>query len=113
MTKRLLNVDPVTGLQTWHEYDYLTDTTTVSYAGDPTPILETNKAMQNDPEFSKKGIKDGFWLYASIPAEVQVKWLIEHKVDILNKEHGPRISRLLNDPEYQYLKTTTGRHQFK
>lgn len=113
MSKRLIAYDEITGLETWHDYDPVTDEMTIGYAADSTPILEVNKAMANDTEFSKKGIKDGFWLYASIPAEIQVRWMIEHGIDIMNRHHGPRISKLLNDPEYRYLKTTTKNHQFK
>lgn len=113
MTKRLLDADPVTGLMTFHEYDSLTDETTISYSADSTPVLELNKAMQNDAEFSKKGIKDGFWMYASIPVALQLKWLTEEKLDVYNPQHSDRLSKKLNDPEYAYLKTTTGHHKLK
>ncbi len=113
MAKRLLSHDPTTGLYTWHDYDPQTDETTIGYTADSTPILEQNKAMAKDDEFSRKGIKDGWWLYANIPVEVQMKWLIEDGIDIYNQRHGKRISRKLEDPEYRYLKTTTGRHIFK
>ena len=113
MSKRLIDIDPVTGLATWHDYDSVTDETTIGYSADSTPILEQNKAMAKDDDFTKKGIKEGWWLYASIPAEVQVKWMIEYGIDIMNKHHGPRISKLLNDPEYRYLKTTPKNHKFK
>lgn len=113
MSKRLLFVDPVTGLKTFHEYDHLTDETTISYEGENDPVLEVNKRLQNDNDITRQGIKDGFWLYASIPASVQVQWLIDYGIDILNKDHAPRMSKLLNDPEYRYLKTTLKNHQFK
>lgn len=111
--RRLIGIDETTGINTFHEYDPLTDTTTIIHASDAEPVLENNKARANDAEYSKRGIKQGFWLYASIPAIVQTKWLIEHGVDVYNKDHGPRIGKLLNDPEYQYLKATTGYHKFK
>lgn len=98
---------------TWHSHDQLTDETIISYTADSTPVLERNKKMQNDDEYTKQGMKDEFWHYASIPVMVQMDWLINHGVDIYNKDHGPRISKLLNDPEYRYLKTTTGHHKFK
>ena len=113
MAKRLLSVDPATGLQTWHDYDPQTDEMTIGYAADSTPLIELNKAMQKDDEFSKKGIKDEFWMYASIPVAVQVDWLINKGVDILNKDHAKKMFSLLNDPEYAYLKTTSGFHKPK
>ena len=113
MDKRLLSHDPVTGLLTWHSYDSLTDETIISYTADSTPILEANKRKANDPEYSRDGIKDEFWHYATIPVEVQMDWLINHGVDIYRKEDGPKISKLLSDPDYRYLKTTTGKHVIK
>ena len=113
MSRRLLNTDPATGLMTWHEYDNSTDTTTIGYSADSDPILELNKAMSNDTDFSKKGIKDGWWLYASIPVILQMKWLTEEGLDIYNPHHSDRLSKKLNDPEYRYLKATAGNHKLK
>lgn len=111
--ERFLSFDPTTGLSEWHMHDPDTDTTTIITRGDSEPYLEMNKKMANDVEFTRKGIKDEFWLYASIPPAIQVKWLIEKGVDVYNKHHGPQISRLLEDPDYRYLKTTTKYHKFK
>lgn len=113
MDKRFLDYDPATGLTTWHGYDHLEDKTYIGYEADSAPVLEQNKAMQNDADFSRDGIKDGWWLYASIPVELQIKWLIEDGIDVYNPRHGKRISQKLEDPQYKYLKTTTGRHLFK
>ena len=98
---------------TWHSYDEQTDETIISYTADSTPILEQNKSIANDTDISKQGIKDGFWLYASIPVEVQLQWLINDGIDVYNKHHGPRISQKLEDPDYRYLKTTHLHHKFK
>lgn len=111
--RRLIGHDHYSGISTYHEHDSLTDKTTIIHASDSAPVLERNRALANDTDYSKNGIKQGFWLYASIPAIVQTKWLIEHGVDVYNKDHADRIGKLLNDPEYQYLKTTTGKHKFK
>lgn len=111
--RRLLGHDPYTGLDTWHEYDSQTDETKIITTGDAEPYLEANKALANDSEATQKGIKGGFWKYASIPPGVQVQWLVNHGVDIYNKHHGPQISKLLEDPQYKYLKTTHKRHILK
>ena len=113
MDKRLLSVDPQTGLMTWHSYDPLEDKTIISYTADSTPVLEKNKELRNDEQFSKNGIKNEFWLYARIPVMVQLEWLINHGVDINNKDHSKKMGQLLNDPQYQHLKTTTKNHRFK
>ena len=113
MDKRLLSYDPLTGLMTWFSHDSLTDESVISYTADSTPILERNKVMANDTEYSKRGIKEEFWHYATIPVEVQMDWLINKGVDIYNKDHTQKISQLLNDPEYLYLKTTQKYHEMK
>jgi len=113
MSKRLLHTDPITGLMTWHDYDPATDSMTIIHTSDAEPVLEANKAKQNDADISKKGIKQEFWQYASIPAGVQVDWLINKGVDINNRDHAKKMFELLNDPEYRYLKTTAGFHKPK
>lgn len=98
--RRLLDVDPWTGLQTWHEYNDLTDETTISYTQDVKPTLERNKALANDTT----GRMGDMALVASIPASVQLKWLKEKGVDLYNPDHKKAVARLLDDPEWRYLK---------
>ncbi len=45
---------------------------------------------------------------AKIPNIVIEKWKAEFGVDVLNKDHWPKVKKLLNDPEYRWLKTTAG-----
>ena len=113
MKRRLIAEDPITGIATFHEYNPDTDETTLIYVGDDGPCLEENKRLANDDEYTKNGIKQEFWRYASIPPSVQLKWLTEKGVDVYNKEHGKAVGRLVNDREWGYLKTTTKHHEFK
>lgn len=113
MDKRLLSYDSLTGLSTYHAYDDQTDTTIIQTVGDCEPYLELNKLRQNDADFSKNGIKQEFFLYASIPPAFQVKLLVEHGIDVYNREHSARLGRILEDPEYRFLKCTTKKHKFK
>ena len=98
------------GLTVWFDYNELTDETTLEYEQDVEPILELNKAQANDDSFTKQGIKDEMWKYASIPNGVAMKWLIEEGLDIYDDNAWPQIYAKLNDPQYQYLKTTTKHH---
>lgn len=98
--KRLLDFDPTTGLMTFHDYDETEDKTFISYEQDVEPILERNKRAQNDAS----GPMGDMVHVASIPCSVQLKWLIEHGVDIHNKDHAPGVKRLLNSNEWRYLK---------
>lgn len=71
---------------------------------DAEPILDLNKAKRDlgrayyaaDPELHR---------LASIPVGVAYMWLAKYGVEAWNPEHLPAVIRLLNDPEYQYLKT--------
>jgi hypothetical protein len=109
MDKRLLDYNDITGLSTWYSIDS-EGTEILEYSADSEPVLEVNKALQNDADYSKKGIKDGWWHYGSIPAAVSMKWLIEDGIDILDPDHTPRVLKKMNEPGYRYLKTTTKIH---
>jgi hypothetical protein len=98
--KRLLDYDPNTGLKTFHDYDETEDKTFISYEQDVEPILERNKRAQNEAY----GPMGDMVHVASIPSSIQLKWLIEHGVDICNQDHMPGVKRLLNSSEYRYLK---------
>ena len=107
MIKRLLDIDPWSHTKTYHSYDPLTDETIIEEVQDVQPYLERNKLLYNNPELHRKD-PDGRYV-ASIPAAVQVKWLKEYGVNIWNKDHGERVKRLLNSPEWRYLRTLPGK----
>ncbi len=113
MTERLLSVDPLSGIEEWHSYDSLTDTTRIISIGDCTPYIEVNKKMANDNDMTRQGIKEGMWLYASFPPMLQVQWLIEEGLDVYNRHHAERLNRKLADPEFRYVKTTSKIHKLK
>ena len=98
--KRLLDHDPLSGLTTWHEYDETTDTTLLHYEQDVQPILEANKAAAND----NTGRMGEMVHVASIPVSVQLKWMVEDGIDVLNPDHKKAVARKLDDPEWRYLK---------
>jgi len=113
MSRILLSHDDLTGISQYHDYDPYTDTSRFESVGDAGPVLELNRAIANDTDISRKGIKDGMWLYARIPTIFQLKLLAEKGIDVYKKEDGARLSKVLEDPEYRHLKTTTKRHIIK
>lgn len=108
MTKRVLDYDPYTGVTTYFDYDYATDKTTVGMEQDVSLVLDVNKARQNETEYSKMGIKNEWWHMATIPTIVIERWKNEKGVDVFNKDHWKAVKRLLNDPDYKWLKATSG-----
>lgn len=108
--KRIVDFDPVTGITDTFDYDSETDTVYLGREQEVGHILDLNKRLQNDDDYSKSGIKEEFWHYARIPNVVAEKWLIEDGIDIFNKNHERKVFQKLNSPEYRWLKTTTKRH---
>lgn len=86
----------------------MTDTTYVETRQDVEPILDVNKALQNSDEYTKHGMKKEMWHYASIPIVVQMKWLNEYGMTNWPLKPGNEklLFRLLNSPEWKYLKAT-------
>jgi len=108
MSKRVVDYDPFTGVTTTFDYDPFSDTTYVGREQLIEPALDRNKALQNDTEYSRKGIKNDWWHEAFIPNVIIEKWKNEFGVDVFNKDHVKKVKKLLNSPEYKYLKTTAG-----
>lgn len=117
MTKRLIDYDPLTKTSIYHSYDDLTKETVIEEIQDVSHYLEVNRNTQNHDvggggglnEYSRKGIKKSWWHVASVPNSVILKWKKEKGVDVFNKDHTQAIKKLLNDPEWRYLRTGTGR----
>ena len=84
MSKRLLDYDPFTGITQYFTYDAETDRTIIESTADVEASLELGKAMQNHPEYSKDGIKSGWWHFAHIDPILIEKWRIEKGIDIFN-----------------------------
>jgi len=102
--KRLLEHDPYTGITITHEFDEMTGLSHLHYHQDVEDILNLNKEKQNaGAEYYKRD--PDMWKVASIPLLVQFKWLTEKGVDVYNPEHADAVKKLLNDPEWKYLKT--------
>ena len=111
--KRLLDYDPLTGVKETFHYDELTGDSHVETTQDVEPILDQNRSLANDDQYSKDGIKNEMWHFASIPIVVQLKWLNEYgpENDPMRKGNEKLLFRLLNSPDYRYLKTTNKIHR--
>lgn len=102
--KRLLDHDELTGVATWFVGDDDPETFHTIITQDVEPFIERNKALQNTGrEYWKAG--GDFRHEATIPVGVQMKWLTEKGVDVYNPDHQKAVIKLLNDPEWRYLKT--------
>jgi len=101
--KRLFDHDPLSGLTEWFHYDDATDKITIETVDDVEPVLDANKRSYNEGRKSTD-----FRRIATIPPVVQLLWMEKYGVDLTNKDHLPAVKRLLNDPEWRYLRTSPG-----
>lgn len=74
---------------------------------DVQPILDFNKEMFGDPGRGYTPSKDMRHI-AEIPLVVAEEWKNRFGVDVFNKDHAPAVKRLLNDPDWRYLRTAPG-----
>ena len=111
MAKRILDYDPLTKMTTTFDYIPETDTTVIyREQEDVNLILDQNKVAQNDPGLWRDGVKQSWALYCHVPNIVIEHWLNTHGVNFYDKDHQKAVFKLLNRPEYKYLKTTTKMH---
>lgn len=100
--KRYIETDPLTGAVETFEFDEDGDHAMVHRSFDDTKAINHNKRLQNEWD----GWNDDKTrrLAARIPIDVCYIWLTKHGVDIFNKNHQKGVERLLNDPEWRYLR---------
>ncbi len=108
MAKRLLDIDPLTGVIEYHDYDPLTRATIIETVQDVEPILRRNRVLQNEDDRGWAPSRE-LRRAAAIPDIVILKWRNEHGVDVFNRNHWPAVKRLLNDPDWRWLRTAPGK----
>lgn len=106
MSKKLIEYDPLTKTQTWHEYDHASKKTRIATIQDCESIVEHNKKLINTPEYASHGKKQCFFHIGRVPNAVIIEWKEKHGVDVFNKDDLKKVERLLMSNEYKYLRTT-------
>ena len=105
--KRPLNSED--GVSSTFHYDPDGDQSTVRTVQDVEPILENNKRLQtlNDGYTADRSLRR----VASIPLVVVQQWMKEDGVNWLalpKEEQTVYLRRKLNDPQWRYLRTSSG-----
>lgn len=108
MQRRLLDVDPLTGVVEYHHYDEATDRTIIESVQDVAPLLERNKALATADDDGWSPSRE-LRRAAGIPAIVILKWLHEDGINLFDRNHWPAVKRKLNDPDWRWLRTAPGR----
>ena len=90
-------------------YDNTDDKSVIHSVQDVEPLLNLNKREQTgDSMYATGRGPAGMHKVASIPLIIIEKWKAELGIDVMNKDHMPKVKQLLNDPEYRYLRTGGG-----
>ncbi len=99
--ERLLEHDPVSGMRTWFSSsDDDGGTWTLRYEQDTAPVIDACKAAQNEGWDRRSEM----WHAGHIPNVVIMEWMHRYGVNIFDKNHAPAVRRLLDDPDYRYLR---------
>ena len=107
--ERILEVDPFNGVTTYFSSEGgATGTWNFRYAFHDVNTDHT-KALQNDPEHWKQGVKRDLAHYAHIPNALLLKWHCEG-IDIKDPQ---ALFAQVNKREYSYLKATNKIHVVK
>lgn len=96
----LLEADPTTGVRKFIRAGDDPDSVQVRYECDNNPVIERNKALQNE-DFDRRA---DMWHVASIPVGVMYEWLVKHGVNAWNPNHMDAVKKLLNSSDYRWLK---------
>ncbi len=100
LSERLFDYDPLSGTKTWFSTSDDGDTWNFRREQDVEAILDRNKASQA-AGFDKR---ENTWHAAHIPTNIIYEWLTKHGVDLFNPGHQDGVAKLLNDPDYRYLR---------
>lgn len=109
---RLLDVDPMTGLATFHDYDHETKKNVISYSQDVSATIDLSERLANDGDSTKRGLKESMLHYAHIPDIVALKMKFEDGVDPFDANNSKKVFELINS-KYKRLKTTNLVHRPK
>ena len=104
----LFDVDPLTGVREYFDYDPIKDEVHMTYEQDVTGFLDRMNAIRNNPNISDKGIKEEWWHYCSIPPVIEME-LMKKNLSLSRKDDFKEILKEIN-ANYPYLKATDKKH---
>ena len=106
MTWRVLDDDPVK--TEFFNYDDTTGDSVYKTQWKGTNLV-TDFNKEHQTKESGRNPANDMWHVARIPPAIIHKWLVEEGLNVFSKEHGERLMKKLDDPEWQYLRVNTAR----
>lgn len=84
----------------------------IGYSQDVAPTVNFTQSLANDDDYTKQGIKEGMWHYATIPDSVVLKLWFEDGINIYTALDTPEEKKLWNllNTKYKIFKTTSKHH---
>lgn len=107
MGGRLFDADPLSEQEEYFYFDDDRDEITIETRNDVEPLLDVNKRFFNDGTNGWTPSRD-LKRIATIPPEIVLLWKERYGIDLFDKNHSAGVKRLLNDPEWLYLRTAPG-----
>lgn len=104
MDKRMIDIDPVTGIRTFHHYDHDTKITRIEQQQDCQRIVDHCKTLANDGSYKARGIKQDWYHFARVPNTVLVELMQKYNLDYNRREDLPKIEQVLQR-DYKKLLT--------
>lgn len=99
--------DPLTGI--WTTLGTQDDKLVVKYDGDVSPSLDYSKELANDDDYTKAGIKNGWWHAFSIPPVIAMKMIMEDGFDPYSQPAKETFNFLRRHKDkYRHCLTTRG-----
>lgn len=107
MSKRYFGREASTGAAEWFHYDESTgDFAIETQSRDLQWLVDQNRRLENHADTRTAG---GGRLVAQFTNEVALKWFQDYGVRVWDKNHWPRVKRILNDIEWAGLRCARGR----
>lgn len=106
MAKRLLDRDPITGVETWFDYDHINDNAVITETQPVDHVLKHCADLrQISDERTRDQIRKDWVHYAILPPTIQLEMKMKHGVDPWSKDDEHRRFALINS-EYSKFKVT-------
>jgi len=97
--------DPNTGVTQTFDYDPVTEDVRLTSTQNLDTFFEAVKQKRDNPDAWKKGVKEEFAHYASIPPVIEME-LLKQGIDIHNPHQTKELLKAINT-KYPFLKVTT------
>ncbi len=96
--------DPINKTHQYFDYDPVTEDVSITTVQDVSETLDVLKSKRDDPDAWKKGVKESFAHYATIPVVVEME-LKKKGINVYDKTHSKRLLQEI-EQNYPYLKVT-------